>query len=297
MEKAMKQFNKTLNADITFLKTLHAKKDKREFRMYLLEIQKKHGISRPTVYREMKKDTPGLYKVPNYNPPAIPVIHKEKLMLRELLRSGRTISDIMKIMSKELGIPYNRDRAEKVRLMAEALDDTEDGNKTMFASGGKFFLQELFCLEYMAYGRYAEVHVNGEAIKVTREAFDDIILILTREKPPENEDPADADLREEIMINTKLLDITKRTLDSLSRSGAESSSFAIKNLSDKLKELREEKKALAEKKKYILHKQKLGGVNSFYAEEWLNEPAEYDPHLNDVPAVHENSPDEAEASK
>jgi transposase len=111
----MRPYNKQLNTDINNLKKLHVKKDKTDFNKAKAEIMKRHNISKATVYREMKKDTPGLYKRPQYYPPVRPVTEREKRMVNELLHKGTKIQDIQLIMENETGERYSWDRVDMIR--------------------------------------------------------------------------------------------------------------------------------------------------------------------------------------
>lgn len=111
----MKKFNKALNVDITELKSLYIKKDKTEFRKLKAEIMQKHKISKATVYREMKKDIPGTYKNPNYNPPARMVTAEEMELVRGMLYRQKTIEQIRAEMESNMGKPYSWDRIDRIR--------------------------------------------------------------------------------------------------------------------------------------------------------------------------------------
>jgi len=111
----MRKFNKKLNEDITELKELHGKKDKADFNRRKAEIMKSHGISKATVYREMKKDVPGSYKRPLYNPPIREVTAKEKEMVKGMLFRQIPIAMIMAEMEEQTGESYSRDRIDKIR--------------------------------------------------------------------------------------------------------------------------------------------------------------------------------------
>lgn len=111
----MKPFNQPLNHDITQLKLLHAKKDKTDFREFMEQVKRRHNISKATVYREMKKDTPGLYKTPRYFPPQREVTPKEREMVENLLRRQFTVQDIINIMERETGENYSWDRIDRIR--------------------------------------------------------------------------------------------------------------------------------------------------------------------------------------
>jgi len=118
----MRKYNKKLNADIMELKELHGKKDKTDFNRRKAEIMKSHGISKATVYREMKKDVPGSYKRPLYNPPIREVTAKEKEMVRGMLFRQIPIAMIMPEMEEQTGESYSRDRIEKIRNEIEKDD-------------------------------------------------------------------------------------------------------------------------------------------------------------------------------
>ncbi len=85
------------------------------------EIMKRHSISKATVYREMKKDTPGLYKRPAYNPPERPVTERERRMVEELLINQYKVQDIVLIMERETGESYSWDRINRIRDVIEDL--------------------------------------------------------------------------------------------------------------------------------------------------------------------------------
>lgn len=274
----MKQFNQQLHEDIALLKTLHARKDKQEFNVMKAEIMRKHNISKATVYREMKKDTPGEYKVPNYNPPKMDIRMPEILMLRELLLSGRQAVEIIKIMSKELDIKYHWDRFNAVRKLAEELPEDEyDPKQTAFARGGRTFFTELFNLEYMAPGNYDIFPVNGEMIKVSRENYDLIVLIVMDDNPPDGEDVTMKKLREEVLAHELQKKNVMRTIKALTKSGEPGSAYALRSLNETLAKLQANDKRIEEKKKYLLHHAKTCMVDGFYAPENLNDPTDYEP--------------------
>lgn len=111
----MRKYNKKLNEDITELKELHGKKDKTDFNRRKAEIMKSHGISKATVYREMKKEVPGSYKRPLYIPPIREVTAKEKEMVKGMLFRQIPIAMIMAEMEEQTGESYSRDRIDKIR--------------------------------------------------------------------------------------------------------------------------------------------------------------------------------------
>ena len=274
----MKQFNQQLHDDIALLRTLHAKKDKHGFNVLKAEIMKNHNISKATVYREMKKDTPGEYKVPNYNPPKMDIRMPEILMVRELLLSGRQATEIIKIMSKELDIKYHWDRFNAVRKLAEELPEDEyDPKQTAFAGGGRKFFTELFNLEYMAPSNYDVFPVNGEMIKISRENYDLIVLIVMDDNPPDGEDITMKKIREEVLAHELQKKNTMRAIKALTKSGEPGSAYALKSLNETYEKLLAKDKRIEEKKKYLLHHAKTCMVDGFYTPENLNNPTDYEP--------------------
>ncbi len=238
--KAMKQFNKSLNADIIFLKTLHAKKDKREFRMSLLEIQKKHGISRPTVYREMKKDTPGLYKMPNYNPPAYHITEKEISMVRELLLVPYHINDIIRKMKEKMSINYSWDRLNKVRKIIDerAKEDPEymaQSRESEFGDAQLDAIEQIFGAEKMTPGTYRIIKTGNKELKLSYEAARDIELRLREDNPSEELSPHARRLKDHSRRRQQHKESLDRTLAESSRGDSRLSGNALKEV-DKLLE-------------------------------------------------------------
>ncbi len=273
----MKQFNKELHEDIMLLKTLHAKKDKTEFNNLKAEIMQKHKISKATVYREMKKESPGEYKIPNYNPPKMDIRMPEILMVRELLIGGRQAAEIIKIMGKELDLHYTWDRFNAARKLAEELDENQwDPKKTAFARNGHWFFTNLFDLQYMAPGTCQQMYINGYDLKVTRENYDLHILLIMQDNPIEGEDVNMKELRDEV-INHRMLKInTQRTIKALTNSREPGSAYALKNLYDLQEKLLAKDKRMDEKSRYLLHRAKTGMVDEFYAPEYMDNPSNFE---------------------
>jgi len=277
----MKEFNKELNEDIELLKALHAQKDKSSFNDLKAEIMFKHKISKATIYREIKKDRPGSYKKPSYWPPAMDIRMPEIRMVRELLLSGRQGTEIIKIMSKELGINYYWDRFDRARKLGEELPEEEyDPKQTAFARNGRMFLMELFNLPYMAEGNHDIVSVNGWDLKVSRETYDIMILQLMKDNEPGKADDSLVAMRDEVIAFYQLKASTLYSISELSRSNVPGSGHALKCYREQLEKIKMEEKIIIEKKKYLLHQAKIGMADEFYKEEWMNNPSEYDPIHN-----------------
>lgn len=111
----MGKFNKQLHDDINQLKVLHAKKDKTDFKKQKALVMERHNISKATVYRELKKDVPGTYKTPKYDPPIREVTEVEKEQVRGMLLKQIPIEQIRSTMEKRSGCSYSWDRIDRIR--------------------------------------------------------------------------------------------------------------------------------------------------------------------------------------
>lgn len=117
--KKMKSFNPELNKDILALKPLSIQKDKTEFHKAAGEVMAKHGISLSTIYRELKKNIPGSYKMPNHKAPEKPVTEKEINMVKELLLKKVPIMNIGRIMEAETGEKYSWQKIDELRQIVD----------------------------------------------------------------------------------------------------------------------------------------------------------------------------------
>lgn len=249
----MKQFNQQLHEDIALLKTLHARKDKNEFNVLKAEIMQKHNISKATVYREMKKDTPGEYKIPNYNPPKIDINTLEILMVRELLLAGRQATEIIKIMGRELGIHYYWDRFDRVRLMTDELDENKyDPNKSYFPVNGNMFFEKLMGLEFMAEDTYKEININGSMIRICKDSLEMIKVYLMRDNPVEGELPGTQLVIKDLLHYSEMEEGLRRKLAQINRSGEIPSAYALRSLQETKERIDKRRRVLLEVRKKVL---------------------------------------------
>ncbi|MEO8512273.1 MAG: hypothetical protein ABI543_01810 [Ignavibacteria bacterium] len=253
----MKNFNKTLNEDIALLRTLHANKDKREFNDLKAEIMRKHNISKATVYREMKKETPGEYRIPNYNPPKMDINTQEVLMVRELLLAGRQGTEIIKIMGRELGINYYWDRFDRARAIGEELSKEEyDPGRSYFPENGNMFMERLLGTEYMAHGTYKEYDVNGKKIKLSKETCDNIKILIMRDNPMEGEPPIQHLLIRDQLDHNEMCENLRRKISHIHRSGEIPSAYAIRSLQETKEKLEKRQRLLNKAKDVMLENRK-----------------------------------------
>ncbi len=185
----MRKFNKQLNADITELKTLHMKKDKTEFNKMKEDIMKRHKISKATVYREMKKEQPGYYKRPQYNPPIRDITEKEKEIVSGKLFKQTPIEEIRAEMEKETGESYSWDRIDKIRDSIKKDKNAIPEDKIMnpvncgsdfieyespHGEDMKLFLEKVMSIDKMEPRSFITIAVNGYGIRLGYDAVKDI---------------------------------------------------------------------------------------------------------------------------
>jgi hypothetical protein len=103
----MKKFNEKLNKDITILKALHTKRDKTEFVKMKNLIMKKYNFGESTIYKHMKKSTPGLCNTASHHIKPKPVTEEEINMVRELLMKQFSVMQIRAIMETRTGDNYS----------------------------------------------------------------------------------------------------------------------------------------------------------------------------------------------
>lgn len=188
----IKSFNPELNPDILRLKELHALKDKQAFKRLKHELMLKHGISKATIYRELKKDVPGSYRKPDYKPASRVITETEIAMVRELLVRKTPVMRIPDIIERECGTPCSWDRLDKIRAIIDSRADAS-GNKavTIFASSFGDEIRQLceraFKCDLMAPQSYVEFSLSGIKYHLTYNEVKDIILICSNSAARETE--------------------------------------------------------------------------------------------------------------
>ncbi|MFI5164797.1 MAG: hypothetical protein ACHQHP_06080 [Bacteroidia bacterium] len=192
------KYNPELNADINQLKELHALKDKSRFNALKSELMLKYNMSKATVYREMRKPTPGLYKILNYKPPKRDVTEKEIAMVKELLARKIPVMDISAIMESETGDKYDWDRIDKIRLIIDSrFKDDEAVNRgnpgygsssnnpdnpgyaTNFGSSVKRLCEEALKCNLMSPDSHVEFKCDGKTYQLCFNDVQDIVMICS----------------------------------------------------------------------------------------------------------------------
>jgi hypothetical protein len=147
-------------------------KDPKAYESFKKTIMKEYGISQRTVYRDMKDKVPGLRKVRKDSgkfKSKIPL--KTKLIISEVLMSGNTKKDAIKIAEKLTG--------QKVSKRAAARTKPVDVEKTNFDKDIKPFLEKICGYDLMGPKAGIKLKLRDLPFTVNKEDLSDIILILT----------------------------------------------------------------------------------------------------------------------
>lgn len=187
----MRKYNKKLNTDITELKNLHSKKDKTEFNKMKAEVMKQHNISKATVYREMKKDNPGSYKSPRYDPPIREITEKEKELVSGKLFKQMPIEQLRLEMEKQTGESYSWDRIDKIRSVIEeeykykpiAVSKKKqkevESNESSHGEDIKFVLEKLLNIDKIEPNNIVTINMKGMQVKLGADAITDIMIYIS----------------------------------------------------------------------------------------------------------------------
>lgn len=109
-----KKFNKELHEDVNTLKLVYENNDPDDFRTVFNGTLKKHNISRATLYREINKKIPGMYKTFNRKAVRCPVSNRDLKLVSELKEKGKTYNEMREALSLEFGFSYSAQRLKKV---------------------------------------------------------------------------------------------------------------------------------------------------------------------------------------
>jgi hypothetical protein len=178
----MKPFNTQLNKDITELKTLSIKKDKIAFKAMLQNLMLKHSISKPTVYRELKKDIPGSYTRPNHTAGRRAITEKEISMVKELLLKKIPVMDLGRIMEAETGEKYSWERIDNLRRIVDMRINENPGPLdapfvTSFGYPIKCLVEQALNLDKIAPNTFIEFRAGEKTYRLSYLEARDIALI------------------------------------------------------------------------------------------------------------------------
>jgi hypothetical protein len=142
----------------------------------------------------MKKDNPGYYESPQYDPPVRPVTKKEKQLVRSMPYRQQPIERIRAEMEKRLGSSYSWDRIDMIRreiengsAKCEAAAADAEGNETDAGKKGirykyeqpegedmRLFIEMVFGIKDMEPGTFIKIRRKGYELKLGADAVNDI---------------------------------------------------------------------------------------------------------------------------
>lgn len=124
---------------------------------------KQYSISKATVYRELKKDVPGTYKTPKYDPPIREVTEEEKEQVQGMLLKQIPIEQIRSTMEKRSGLSYSWDRIDQIRSEIEK-DSAPEKSKAHAET------DDMSCDEELAESPYGDVIAEfiGRVMKIKK---------------------------------------------------------------------------------------------------------------------------------
>jgi len=115
----LKPFNKTLSDDIKKLKELLDSGKKIEYRSSFNKLMQRHGISRSTVYGELRKDTPGSYK--RFGRAPANISKQELDLVTGCIMQRKSNDEAIKTLTLEMGFTYTIQRLIRAReILIEA---------------------------------------------------------------------------------------------------------------------------------------------------------------------------------
>jgi len=175
----MKEFNKQLNEDVNRLKKLRIKKDKTEYYKFFNVCLRRHKISRTTLWAEIRKAIPGVYRSINWDMRYRPITDEEVKMVYELLMQGFTLEKIKSVMEEKLGGNYSDTRMAKIRkMMEERLFELETDNTTAFGGEVCKLLKDYCNLDLMHPERTVEPELYGKKYPVNCGVIKDAINMI-----------------------------------------------------------------------------------------------------------------------
>ena len=171
----MKHKGKQYEDRINYLKKLR-NTDKARYKMMLKKTEQKFKISRKTIYRDMRKEIPGLRKTRNDSGKMKTVVTTKELgIAQELLEKGTSITNVKKVIKEKTGATVSERKMQKIR--SEKKND--DISTTVFADPAREFFEQLFEFKLIPPGRGIELDYGKVKFIVKKQDLRDVILVLS----------------------------------------------------------------------------------------------------------------------
>ncbi|KXK03516.1 MAG: hypothetical protein UZ04_CHB001001474 [Chlorobi bacterium OLB4] len=167
MEKNTYKFKQ----DISELRKLKVA-DKEKYKEMFQSVMKSYKISQVTLYRAMKSERPGIRKRrSDFGSEKDPVTASEKSLVTEVMLSGKTKKQAVKIASEKTGRKITGHKAAKIK-------PDQDIDESQFAEGIKKFINEILEIDLIAPEAGLYFKHKGVAFKVEKDYIEDIALVL-----------------------------------------------------------------------------------------------------------------------
>jgi hypothetical protein len=177
----MKKFNEKLNKDIVRLKELHARMDKTAFMKERNKVMKKHQISKYTVYKQMRKNVPGLEHSSSWGLSNSPITEEEILMVHEMLVKQTPLSDIRICLERYYGDNYPFRRVNRIRKEIDKRNwDTEgkEPAETNFGKTLRMMFIEYSMIDLIEPSRVVTLKLGDMEYKVSCRALKDSLDMI-----------------------------------------------------------------------------------------------------------------------
>jgi hypothetical protein len=175
-------------------------------------VMKRHKIGKSTVYRQMKKETPGLKHTTAWGLSNSPVTEEEISMVHELLVKQMPLSEIRKALERHYGDNYPIRRIDRIRKVIDKRkwNDDEAGGETNFGDNLRKLFIEYSNLDLIDPARTVKLMLIRKEYRancgVIKDALDMIIYSAENEG---KSTPVINRMKMEMMVSKKLDQITK----------------------------------------------------------------------------------------
>lgn len=146
----------------------------------VLKVAAAHGISDKTIYRHMKKKVPGVRKVrKDSGKDKTPVTKKERSMVSELIRSGKTRDQAKEILNEVNDKKISVRKMSKInkKIKEDILPDNDATLETNFGSAALEFIRKLFELDLIAPDSGLKFKYNNVQFLINKKQLEDIASI------------------------------------------------------------------------------------------------------------------------
>ena len=147
----------------------------------IIKVAAAHKVSDKTIYRQLKKKVPGIRKVrKDSGKDKTPVTKKEREIVSELIRSGKTRDQAKKILSEKKDTKISARKMTKIskKVKQEIIPDIDISLESNFGSAALEFIRKLFELDLIAPDAGLKLKYNGVQFMINKKQLEDIASIV-----------------------------------------------------------------------------------------------------------------------